>query len=509
MINIQGRAKRVEVGNSPLRSIISIPFYAVLLPLVPGLMIYAANTHRLTPQHGASNAFAVIAGYIALNGILRFFIRRPEIVDPALAVTFLAVILPLLFRSVDSAPLLVAVGWLIAVCAIYRFTFAQRVLPVFLNVMTALIIGQYLISIISSPVWSRRPAITELKHFAFAPVENLIATRKEQRDIYYLVFDRYARADQLQEIYNYDNSDFLDALKERGFSVADNSFANYQRTIHSLLSSLNFDYLDRLDEEVSAASPDWVPLYSMVDDTRIVRFLKRQGYRIHHFGSWWEPTRMNKVADVSHNWFSIPEILRVIYEHSLIVHFVRLIGLQSLDPRWMQCQRSRLMFKGIWEIEDQNPKFVFAHFLVPHPPFVTYETGRCMSISEATSRSREENYIGQLRYVNGEIIRLVDALQRRAGPKPVIILQSDEGPWPKKYAGDEIIRLGRDVSRVDWSTAGAAELREKLAILSAVYLPDANIVFPNDASPVNTFRKILRHYFGVQLPGRSHPEEYP
>ena len=155
---------------------------------------------------------------------------------------------------------------------------------------------------------------------------------------------RYARADQLASVYGYDNSAFLAALRQRGFYIADDSYSNYQRTTHSVISSLNFDYLDRLDTEAAANAEDWVPLYDMLGDFRIGRFLKALGYEIHFSGSWWEPTRRLAIADVHHNFYEMPEMLRVVYEYSLLVDIARLVGLRQGDPLWWQCQRSRLMF---------------------------------------------------------------------------------------------------------------------------------------------------------------------
>ena len=63
-------------------------------------------------------------------------------------------------------------------------------------------------------------------------------------DIYYIILDRYANADTLSEIYDFDNEPFLDELEERGFSIAHHAWANYFKTALSLYSSLNMNYID-------------------------------------------------------------------------------------------------------------------------------------------------------------------------------------------------------------------------------------------------------------------------
>ena len=144
--------------------------------------------------------------------------------------------------------------------------------------------------------------------------------------------------------------------------------------------------------------------------------------------------------------------------------------------------------------------FYFAHFLIPHPPYVTHETGRCMEIAEALSRSRKQNYTGQMTYANGQILAAVDRILARPGPRPIIVLQADEGPWPEQFAGNEIIALGRDAGLVDWFQAMPAELREKTAIMNALYMPKAPArLFTSGMTPVNTFRHVLKHYFDVPI----------
>jgi hypothetical protein len=57
------------------------------------------------------------------------------------------------------------------------------------------------------------------------------------------------------------------------------------------------------------------------------------------------------------------------------------------------------------------------------------------------------------------------------------------------------------VTSVDWRTVTSEELREKIAILAAMRLPGRpSAVIADDFSPVNTFRIILREYFGQPLP---------
>ena len=72
-------------------------------------------------------------------------------------------------------------------------------------------------------------------------------------DIYYIILDEYAGAEALLDDFHYDNSPFLDFLKNRGFAVPSDSLTNYPRTELSVASSLNLEYVNFLTKE---AGPD-------------------------------------------------------------------------------------------------------------------------------------------------------------------------------------------------------------------------------------------------------------
>jgi ribosomal protein L11 methylase PrmA len=160
-----------------------------------------------------------------------------------------------------------------------------------------------------------------------------------------------------------------------------------------------------------------------------------------------------------------------------------------------QCKRVPFQFAKVKElVQRTEPTFVFAHILVPHFPFVFDETGRCMSQAESDKLSTRDKYVGQVKYANKEVMALVNALMDLK-EKPIIIVQSDEGPFPQKY-GDE--------DAIDWTRATPAELQEKFRILNAMSLPGVDHAKLHDSvSPVNTFRIVFQEYFGAKLPRLS------
>ncbi|MBT3702065.1 MAG: sulfatase-like hydrolase/transferase [Alphaproteobacteria bacterium] len=322
-------------------------------------------------------------------------------------------------------------------------------------------------------------------------------------DIWYIVLDRYARADVLKSHYNFDNKNFLDALTSKGFQVLDKSTANYQRTAHSLASTLNLDYLDKASKITGDKTPDWILLYRLLEDFKVWRALKSLGYKYDHLGSWWTPTAVNKYADRNFSWNVMPTFERFLWGHSLPGGLAGAAGWRKMDYRQLQCERASRKFDHLENMAaDEGPaRFVFAHFLMPHPPFVLRADGSCLSESDARSRSRRDNYIDQVEYTNQRLLDLVSDIRARSNRQSIIILQADEGPWPASTAGDEHT-AGMDTTPVKWRTLTDEDLLEKQAIFHAIYLPEKKGVekLPATMTPVNTFRLIFRHWFGANLP---------
>ena len=315
-----------------------------------------------------------------------------------------------------------------------------------------------------------------------------------KRDIYYLVFDRYANERILKRRYDFDNSDVLDLLENRGFYVAHDSVANHPRTGHSLASSLNMTYLAYLEREQGASTRDWDAIYRLLRDAKLTRYLKSLGYRYHHIGSWWNPTAETPEADVNHVYEAPSEFTTVLLQSTLWPAISERLGLEeSFGRRAIERRRVHYQVESLLSVEDDPaPTFTLAHFLIPHPPFVFDRNGAPVTDEIAASRNQRENYLEHLLYTNKVIEDIVTELLDTDGEDPIIVIQSDEGPHPP--------RLRRLKRTFNWFEATDAELAEKLLILNAYYLPEAGVdqLYPT-ISPVNTFRVILNEYFGADL----------
>lgn len=324
-------------------------------------------------------------------------------------------------------------------------------------------------------------------------------------DVWHILLDRYASEDTLRERYGFENKPFLYALKQRGFAITNDAYANYQRTGHSVASTMNGVLLAPLAGPMRNSQSDWVPIYRAMRNGSVIRIFNTMGYETIFAGSWWEPTRVSNIASESIAIRSIPQFGRLIIQQGALGFWVSGLNLPYLNGRADQCFRANKKFRILRHLATRpDQKLVFAHFLIPHPPFVLNPDGSCRSLAKARKSSRSENYLSQTRFANREVLKLIDAIL--AGPRPAyIILHSDEGPWPAPYVGNEH-GLGTDPVPVPWIKLTDSQLREKMGILLAVRDPSGRTPTTMPRSPVQIYPALLRDYFGYMrhLPPSRH-----
>lgn len=306
-------------------------------------------------------------------------------------------------------------------------------------------------------------------------------------DIFYIVLDDYGGARALREQLGFDESPFLDSLRRLGFAVPAHPTSNYPRTEMSLASQQNLDYLQALVPNPPADGSDEGPMLRLLKRPRLVRFLKRRGYRYVHMGSWWGPTKTATLADQE---VRLP---------TPVDRVARLLGVPLPRPErgdggaflWARREYLRVLyeFNELPRISrGDGPTFAFAHILAPHQPESFDANGRWVPLSRRAEGKDPTAYVDEVRFVDGAVLRLVRSLiAGRPQSPPVIVLQSDEGFYSASPG------FGR---------------RPKPRLLQAHFGTFAAYLFPGLSSsglydtitPVNVFRLLLDDYFGAGLP---------
>ncbi len=352
----------------------------------------------------------------------------------------------------------------------------------FLNTMSGMLLILSLFQIInyevnSKTIWKPEPLISESQL-------NVGTTP----DIYYIVLDAYAGSTTLEEVYNFGNGDFLEALREKGFYIADKSHSNYAMTSLSLASSLNFAYLNGLETAVGSDNQDTQLTKELILDNRASQFLKEQGYQYIFLGSGFGVTQNNAYADIDVRCGQIDETVGRFIQTTLIRAYADKTHLSQADERrWRLC-----MFETLATMPQTvaGSKFVFAHVPIPHWPFLFDAEGNYITVEQPLNRQEKmDGYVEQLIYLNGRVEQIVDAIIANSEREPIIIIQADHGP---------AFGSGGAISR---ENPTPALFQERMHILNAYYLPEPGISQIYDSiTPVNSLRLVFNTYFGTDLP---------
>jgi hypothetical protein len=497
-------ARRVDgVGST-------VPFHPLLFAAYPVLRLYAANVTEVEAVDIVVPLVVVVGLTLAGLGVLTLLLRDVR----RAAIITSAVVLPvMLFGLVQNLaepyvgtsriPLIVGsvVGVAIAVVVALRARARLGSITLALNVIAFVLIAMTVVPVV------RGLAMTDAasggtRVAVAADVDSpgdLAATKPQTRDIYHLVFDRYG-SEQALATEDIDNSEFIAWLRDLGFVVNDDARANYVRTTLSVGATLGMTLLDRIGDRLGPDSESYGPVVRLIENSRAGAFLQDQGYEYIHLGSWYDRTRDSAIADATYS----PET-EVSFASTLVD--LTLIGEVTADAPGARpferkhAESAEYQFRVLDELtKEPGPTYVFAHFLMPHTPFVFLEDG--------TFAPKRATHASQLAYTNARIKAFLEPLLALPeDERPIVILQADEGPYPARYAADE--------DHFDWTSATDEEVVEKYGILDALYLPGPEgQPAPDLKSPVNTYGELFRRYFGADaetLPDRSwtSPKAHP
>ena len=223
--------------------------------------------------------------------------------------------------------------------------------------------------------------------------------------------------------------------EERGFEVAASATSSYLKTALSLLSTLNFEELDFEELEAEATGgDDFGPIHRRLQESHAVaRYLHERGYRYLHVGSVRGPTAGNASCRRSLP-LQLHDRVRLRPGRHDAPARARTRGAGGLRARPRGALSAQIEFQldTLNDLADAPGRnFVFAHLLIPHPPYAFNADGSRVTDAQRASRTMEEQYLEHVRFTNASLLALVDRLH--AGPPeswPIIVIAADEGPFP-------------------------------------------------------------------------------
>jgi hypothetical protein len=303
-------------------------------------------------------------------------------------------------------------------------------------------------------------------------------------DIYLIILDGHTRSDVLKSRFEYDNTFFIEQLEGMGFYVASCSQSNYASTKLSLTSAMFASYIHDI-------VPDGTILPSL-DASLVHQTLKSRGYQTIAF------------ANRSSGHFDLNEDVLISRNQTAFRKFDLFGGISEfekmmVDTSFLRFVEDAEIFSGFnqttlqrWELWDHyyqtqynlselekvpdlpGPKFVFAHVMVPHSPFVFSSDGSFLYDVNPIS-----GYRSNTEYIDNQLPSVLSTIITKSNIPPIIIVIGDHGPSTRKTITKQM----------------------RMSILSAYFVNDATkaSLYPT-VTPINAFRVILNGYFGGSYP---------
>jgi hypothetical protein len=474
-----------------------LPLHPVALSAYPILYLYAVNVGKMSVAETVlplAFSWAIVAG-VWISAAVLLANRNAGAIAATLFVAVFYLAGPAYHAGREAgAPMpvvLLALGTLIAVagCAVVYTRDRLGWLSTFLNIGSGVALVLLLMPAMAYSLSPRNGS-------SVSPIA--VQPGSQKPDIYYIVVDGYGRSDVLRELYGFDNGPFIRQLEDLGFYVASRAIANYAQTLLSLASTLNMMHLQDVAGRLGQDARDRGVLRDLIARNRVVAALKQLDYEVVTFSSGYSGTdRLNDVDTRLAPAYALSEFQNLLLAYSPLPPLFERLGIGSMREMQFEAHRRkvRYVFDSLAALpKRRRPRFVFAHVVSPHPPFVFGAAGesktppRDFSFADASHYVRNSDrdeyirgYVDQARYISARVAEAAGAITVRQ-PDAVIIVQSDHGPG----------------AYLRWADFAASNMRERMSILNALRVPASVRVNLNPRiSPVNSFRLLFRELFGA------------
>ncbi len=504
--------------------VLNQPFYPWLAGIYPILYLYSENLGLVIDQEFSVSVVCMLVATTVGFGIGTAIMRNRH--KSAIILCVVSLLFSLSGHIYDLAlrelsitlwTILVTITLVMIVALMVRMDWRDnyfqytRVFNLILLAMTVMLTAQTVarldsVSSLEIPSLSAGESQGNQQQVSMAPD---IATRP---DIYYIIPDAYPSDAWLRDEMGFDNSEFTNALKARGFVIADHAQSNYGLTVFSLASTLNFRYIEA--NPTPLKDTNYARLF--VADSEAARQLRQIDYvHIQLLSGWLFPST---VADINRAFTQAGPIdievdlggfvktftkdtrletgqafvLGHFYKHSFLSLYLDTTLLRIVKSYWEELQNTNenapfspwdpsLFLATIEEIEAivamPEPTFAIVHLLKPHLPVTFNEHGEIIGRDWTPT---DEEYIAEFRYLNSRFLRMLDTILKDSQSPPVIIFQADHGST-----------FGRNKSESGKLT--------HFNSYAAYYLPDLySLEIPEPFTFVNTFPLVFNEIFGTQ-----------
>jgi hypothetical protein len=233
------------------------------------------------------------------------------------------------------------------------------------------------------------------------------------------------------------------------------------------MTELVFDTTDLYDKS------SFLILANFIKQNPVVKFFYKSGYDFINF-SFWEMLDKNKFyQDIYFLRRGNIYQARTLYGHLYEIWNERFADMAEINYEIFN------KLKNSQNTSDKKPKFIYAHIMMPHPPYYFDAEGNRMDLNYFNDGKNKHKYLEQLKYTNKLLMQTIRGIFNSAKQPPIIIVQSDHGF--RSYGGNDKMEI-------------------ECSVLNCFYFPDKDYSLLDDSlKTINTFRIIFNKYFNQNL----------
>jgi hypothetical protein len=375
--------------------------------------------------------------------------------------------------------------------SIYKLKNAPAKAISFLNILLLLFCISELTLLIYKFISPRKPMLQVKKDLQFSYNSPVVLRHP---NIYFLLLDEYQGNAGLQKIFHYDNDRLKKNLTDKGFFLPAMARSNYNYTFFSMPSIFNMNYLQG-EIQGKTTTEDVLNFSSgikLMQNANLIRFLNHINYKIVNLS----PFTLDESGERVLEFKSIIVEKYLIEDQTFFNVMKEKFGwmipnkgiLHLINPSDYNNQYYNEYIRKQLLAESTAPykksRFVYAHFFIPHTPFLKDSSGNDVDFKQFIQKGKEgdrnymhEHYLSYLKYANTMLINTVDTLIKN-DPGSIILIMSDHG-----YRG---IESKDDVLQFD--------------IQFYVRTPEHDYSkWPDTVDAVNAFRFLLNNRFDQKL----------
>jgi hypothetical protein len=298
----------------------------------------------------------------------------------------------------------------------------------------------------------------------------------ERPNVYWIVLDSYAGPDILQEVAGIDVDPFVEELEDQGFTVSTSSRTSYNRTILSLASTLEMQYVLEPGHDITDEFELFAPV--VVGRSSTTAHFEALGYETVYGpagGVEWSACRPDLVDACLPLRRPSPHTGEL--EQALLD--LTPLGTISLPVPYADPQT---LIEGLADpdLGIEAPFFAYQHILTPHAPYRYRDdcSPRAVPQEQSSPTQQRAGYATQVRCISQLVLRAIPEIVER-DPTAIILIQSDHGPEASFRWFD---------SPTNWPVDQA---HARFAAFNAMRLPSRCQHYVEGAALINTFRIVF------------------